>query len=348
MADRGEVDAATRWAGVRHALAVPAVVASQLARAQVQHQVRAATLARGMPGARPAIQHGSEAPAVDEDEGLLARLDAPGDGGHQRRSKTLTGPVGASVHGAHVRQLRAGRARGERHELVAAIARIGEALERRSRRSQHDGDAKSLRPPHRHISRQQRHLLLLVRRVMFSSTTMRPRFRNGISTAVACRARCPPGRIARRASAGPFALAQVTVVRGPAGGERPLIGLELRRRPISGTRWGLCPAGIAAAMAKSTPRLAAPGDAVQQDGVKAAHGRVDALDRRCCSGVSAGSADATRVWGAANGRGMGGSPARRRGGRAVASPRPRPLARRAQISELEPAAASGGTSSTRR
>ncbi len=98
---RRQIRPAARRARSRDALAVPAVVAAQLAGPRVQHQVRAAAAAGGVPGACAAEEHRREPAPVHEHQRLLAARQALAQGPHQRRGEPFLGAVGAGVDGAH-------------------------------------------------------------------------------------------------------------------------------------------------------------------------------------------------------------------------------------------------------
>src|SRR5439155_9504172 len=76
MADGGDVGAATAGTLHRHALLVPAVMAAHAALGAMQHQVRAAARAGRMPLAGAAEEHRRETAPVEEEERLLAALEA--------------------------------------------------------------------------------------------------------------------------------------------------------------------------------------------------------------------------------------------------------------------------------
>src|SRR4030095_6534655 len=81
-----EIHVAAGRAGARHGGLRAAVVTAQAAVDRVQHHARRTTCAGGGPSAGLAREHRRVAPAVDEDEALLAEL-APPAHGRQKRAR---------------------------------------------------------------------------------------------------------------------------------------------------------------------------------------------------------------------------------------------------------------------
>ena len=84
-ADRRDVEVAAFGAGARHALGEAAVVAAQAAVELVEDAPGAAVRAAALPTAVAAVQHRRVAAAVQEDEALLAGVDALLQRREQRR-----------------------------------------------------------------------------------------------------------------------------------------------------------------------------------------------------------------------------------------------------------------------
>ena len=190
--DGGNVGAAARRAGARHALGEAAVVAAQRAVRLVEHLVRAAVRAVAFPVAVGAVQHGRIAAPVEQHHALLAALHALLDGGQQRRGKHRAARLLAHVHHAQHRQ--AGRggccctgadfacarvrtdAAGHVQAQVAPAGRLAgcgraagvPALERRRGRAQDDLGALFAPAPQSQVARRiARPFLLLVAGVVF-------------------------------------------------------------------------------------------------------------------------------------------------------------------------------------
>ena len=130
LADRSKVGAAAIGAVSGRSLPVAAVVAAQLSRAKVEHQVRAAARAGRVPATVAAVQHRREAAAVDEDEALLASLQALAQRGRERVRDPILRTVGTRVDRANDGHRRARHsAFGKAPMRVAALLRVLVALE---------------------------------------------------------------------------------------------------------------------------------------------------------------------------------------------------------------------------
>src|SRR5438045_7329417 len=96
----------------------------------MEDEVRGAAAACRAPAARFACQNRRVAAAIDEDEALLAALQALGDRRQYRRGKAVVARVLAQVDRAHDGERGAGRGPlGELEPLVAALPEVVPALE---------------------------------------------------------------------------------------------------------------------------------------------------------------------------------------------------------------------------
>src|SRR5206468_11340972 len=102
-AERRDVEVAALRAGARHALGEAAVMAAQCTIELVEHAPRAAVRAAALPAAIGAMQHRRIAAAVEEDEALLAAIDARLQGIEQWR-RQRGGDALAPRQRVHVKQ----------------------------------------------------------------------------------------------------------------------------------------------------------------------------------------------------------------------------------------------------
>ena len=271
------------------------------------------------------------------------------------------GTVGAGVDRAHRRHRAPRVARSSRRrERVAALARVGVALERGRRGAEHDGNAEALRATHGHVARRvAQALLLLVRGIVLLVDDDEPevaerrehREPRSEHDARGARLRGEPRR-------GALAL----VAGGCAPRRAPRAGKRLRTcasscgvRPISGT------SSSAWRPARERCRdelqvdlgLAAAGDALQQDRMEAPDARA-ARARSPRAAASVSSCSGAKPVGPAPAAGAGGERAARAPGAgaagrlaAITSPSGAVVVVRAEAEQLEQSgSSSGGTSRT--
>jgi hypothetical protein len=155
-------------AGQRDAGLEAAVVAAQAPVGQVQHHVGGAVRAAADPAAGRAREHRGVAAPVEEDEALLALLQARLDGPQQVLGEAVLELLAAHVHRAHLGQGGGNGAAGQFDALVAAGLGGVPAFEGRRGGAQHDGHAALAGAPDGEVAGGVAHaLVLLVAGVVF-------------------------------------------------------------------------------------------------------------------------------------------------------------------------------------
>ena len=157
-----QVDVAAIGAGARHARFEAAVVAAQAPVRQVQHEVGGATLAARDPAAGRTGQHRRIAAPVEEDQALLAALEAQLQAGQQRRGKSFLQFLAPRVDDAHHGHGLGHRALGQFQQAIAARRGVMESFQRRRGGAEHDRDVQLVRAPDRHIARRIAQAFLLL------------------------------------------------------------------------------------------------------------------------------------------------------------------------------------------
>jgi hypothetical protein len=155
-------------AGQRDAGLEAAVVAAQAPVGQVQHHVGGAVRAAADPAAGRAREHRGVAAPVEEDEALLALLQAHLDGPQQVLGEAVLELLAAHVHRAHLGQGGGNGAAGQFDAFVAAGLGGVPAFEGRRGGAQHDGHAALAGAPDGEVAGGVAHaLVLLVAGVVF-------------------------------------------------------------------------------------------------------------------------------------------------------------------------------------
>ena len=160
--DRTQVLGAARRTECGHGGLGAAVVAAQQTRPAVQRHARVAARAGRRPPAVVTEQSRRVAPAVQEQQGLLAEREPTGDGGEQRLREPVAHAPALQVHDREGRLTRARRPLGQHQPRVSAAPDVVQALERGRRRPQQDRHPLALAPHHRHVPRRVAEALLLL------------------------------------------------------------------------------------------------------------------------------------------------------------------------------------------
>ncbi len=284
LADRRELVAALR-AGEGQCLFGAAVMAHEPGAGEVHGEPRVAGLAGRHPAAAGAEHRRRVAAPVQEHEHLAAVGEVALDGGHGRRRQPVARSVDAQVDDRDARLAGAPRALGQRQLRVTAGRRIRERLERGRRGAEHRRHAGALRAHQREVAAGvPESLLLLVGSVVLlvhdDQAERRHRREHG-------RARADHDRRAAGARRAPGLEPRAVGQRGMQRDDRRGEALakardELRRQRDLGDQHQRAAARRQHPLdeAQVDLRLAAAGDAVQQECGEAPERGADGRDRR--------------------------------------------------------------------
>ncbi len=252
-----------------------AVVAAPQAWRQVQRQRDVAVRTGGHPSARPALGVVRMPAAVEKQQRLLAAREPLAQGRQQRARQERAAALAPQVHHPHHGQRPAIDTIGQHDARVLAARGVGQRLEARGGRAEQHRDAQHLRAPHRGVAAVvAQHLALLVGGLVLLVDDDQPQRRERREHR---RAR-PHDHVERAAArqlpgASPLAHREVRVQHADARAEAAAeLAHHLRpQRHLRHQHQGL-PAGGAHALggAQVELGLAAGGDAVEQQGCKAA------------------------------------------------------------------------------